>query len=603
MLPIKGKRLHITNKKVEQNREGAPMRELREKLLDAYQSENFIQTALEFTSSGGENNAYDVLVALHNEGSINLIEQFKNLCNKKNSNPDFFLARDLLQKALPALNAPVRHVMSCVAHLSKEAGQDLTANTIFASFIDFCSSDPSRPEQALRFIIESPNQWMDFVTPVIVAGTRIDMSRYFIEAIRLTSHQDIEIRKRAIFSIGRIQYSGQSDLLSQALDCLERLAGQETDDHLLGNAISSTCSICILDGSLVDRGVKIIDLSLLKGGEYALHAASELFGFNIDKLPEPLLGIIMKYLLRINPKNERTVDMIDYGVLRLLQRDDPTLGIEFIESFLLTYSQNLSLKSLDSVVRGISRSDKLLNKLLTRWFLKGDRVLCDGIRAVVDAVHGKEMHLGIDSNELSCSDEVHLIFLAHKAIGYLFLKPISSASIIISLIDQANDDNTVHRLGSLLFDPLLLNFSGSLRDFLVSRVAKESGQTQNAIQGALDAFDAYLQNLKSIGVVPEMHPSQKQREAHARYLHQLMSDSYKEAMKGSIINLLCSKSVILYGNKSINYIQEPSGQSRRMEIAMSSHGTEIEVPRQEHIDPFGLDYMLRIFRAERLVKA
>jgi hypothetical protein len=36
---------------------------------------------------------------------------------------------------------------------------------------------------------------------------------------------------------------------------------------------------------------------------------------------------------------------------------------------------------------------------------------------------------------------------------------------------------------------------------------------------------------------------------------------------------------------------------------MTSHGAQVEVPRQDHIDPFGLDYMLRVFRAERWAKA
>jgi len=33
-----------------------------------------------------------------------------------------------------------------------------------------------------------------------------------------------------------------------------------------------------------------------------------------------------------------------------------------------------------------------------------------------------------------------------------------------------------------------------------------------------------------------------------------------------------------------------------METALGTHGTEIEFPRMQYIDPFGLDYMLRVFR-------
>ncbi|HKZ42046.1 MAG TPA: hypothetical protein VJ044_13870, partial [Candidatus Hodarchaeales archaeon] len=567
------------------------MSELREKLLEAYRADNFLQTALESTFGVEESrdNVTETLVVLHNEGAVDLIEQFTGLCNKPNSGSDFFLTRHLLEKSLPLLNAPIQQVMACVAHLAKEAGQDMMANSIFTSFIDFCVADPSRPDEALRLIKESPNQWMDYVCPTIIAGTRADMGRFFEEAMLLTDHEDIEIRKRAIFSLGRIQYPAQSELPKRALDCLERLVLQETDDQLLGNALKSICSICITDGFLVDKGEKIMDSALSKGGDYALYAVSESFGSDIDKLPELLLDMIIRYLPRLNTKNKGTVDKIDYGVLRLLKRDDPSQGIEFLENLLLTHAQDLSLESLDSVVHGMqSPGQKLLNKLLTRWFLKGDRVLCDGIRIIVDAVHGEEMHLEVDPAEIPTLDFIHLIFLAHKAIGYLFLKPITSASIVISLMRQTNAADAVQELGSFLFDPLLLNFSGALHDYLVSRVANESGQTKDAIQAALDNFKAYLKDLKSVGNIPEMHPSQDQREAQARHFHQTVSKSFKEAMKGSVFNLLCSQSVILYGRKSINYIQGPSGQSKRMEIPMSSHGTQIEVPRQDHIDPYGL---------------
>lgn len=78
-----------------------------------------------------------------------------------------------------------------------------------------------------------------------------------------------------------------------------------------------------------------------------------------------------------------------------------------------------------------------------------------------------------------------------------------------------------------------------------------------------------------------------------------MADSFKTAMKGSIVDLMCTKSVILYGVSSINHVYNGKEKMQRMEIPMKSHGTSIEMPRQDNLDPFGLDYALRTFRAER----
>jgi hypothetical protein len=44
----------------------------------------------------------------------------------------------------------------------------------------------------------------------------------------------------------------------------------------------------------------------------------------------------------------------------------------------------------------------------------------------------------------------------------------------------------------------------------------------------------------------------------------------------------------------------PGGQSQRMETNLKSHGTSIEFPRMERIDPYGLDYALRFFKSRRL---
>lgn len=578
------------------------MSELREELLSAYKKGNFLQCAVDL-SKKNRNQVIETLVALHNVRTVDLIEQFESLHENDSSSSLYFKLR-LLEKALPSLKAPIQQVMDCIAHLVANVNPKMAGNIISSPFIEFCSADLSRSEEAMVLINESPQKWKDFILPVIIAGTRTDLELFFEEALCLSSHEDIEIRKPAIFSIGQIQYGDRQDLQKKVLDYLEKLVYDQADDHLLSNAIRSMCSICMKNDALLAQGCDLLKATLSKGGDYCLRAASELFGFYIDEFPSSLIEAIAEHLLRINPKDKNMLSNFGFGIVKLLTQDDPNYGIELLESLLLANPEDLSLKDLDDVVHGIySSENKLTNKLLTRWFLKGDHALCEGIYAIVTAVHDQEMHLEIDIEELPCSDLIHLLFLSRKTIGYLFLKPITAASVIISLMRQASDPNTLKAVGSLLFDPLLLNFSGSLHDFLSIRASNESGQTKDVIQSALNTFDAYWEDLKSIGDIPEMHPSQDQREAQSRHFNQMMSKSYKEAEKRSILNFLCTKTVILYGKTSINYIQGLSGQSKRMEMPMKSHEMKIEYPRQEHIDPFGLDYMLRIFRVERLVKA
>jgi hypothetical protein len=578
------------------------MNNLRNDLIVAFQEGNFLQVLYDKSLSEREsgNDLTDELVSMHNDGMLDVIAGFRALRNKSDAGYDFFITRHILEKALPHINAPVQPVMDCVLHLVNQAGQDIAAGTLFDPFIDFCAAEPSRPKESLRQIEASIDQLADLLTPTVVAGARINTRHYLNEAIRLTEHENIEIRKRAIFSLGRIQYPQDTNLCEPALACLELSSTKETDDHLLGNLIKSAFSLYKHDKSQVERIIDLINCALSQGGDYALHAASELFGFDFNELPEALLDALLNHLRRVSPQNKGTLDNIDYGLIKLINREDPAKGIEFLEAVLIANPDDVSMDIFDSVIRELYKNNNVFNKLLTRWFLRGDRVLCEGIRAVVNKARDHNMLLEIDPSELASIDLVHIVFLARKTIGYLFFKPITAASVIISLMHHTNEEETLQQLGTLFFDPLLLNFPGKVKDYLIKQAESESGKAKTTIETALKIFDEYLDGLKSTGVIPELHPSQAQRDAHRRHFSWLMSESFKKAEKKSVILSLVSKSVLLYGRKSINYLYGPNGKSSRMEIPLHSHSTEMEFPRLENIDPFGLDYMLRIFRAEQI---
>lgn len=578
------------------------MNNLRNDLIVAFQEGNFLQAVYDKSLSEHEsgNDLTDELVRMHNDGLLDVIEGFKALRNKSDAGYDFFMTRSILEKALPHLNSPVQPVMDCVLHLVSEAGQDMAAGTPFGSFIDFCAAEPSRPKESLNQIEASIDQFVNLLTPTIVAGARIDTKHYLNEAIRLTGHKNIEIRKRAVFSLGRIQYPQGTNLSELALTCLELSGTKETDDHLLGNLIKSAFSLYKYDKSQEGRIINLINRALSQEGDYALRATSELFGFDFNELPEALLDVLLDHLRCVRHQNKGTLDNIDYGLIKLIKREDPTKGIEFLEAVLIANPNDVSMGIFDSVIRELCKNNNILNKLLTRWFLRGDRVLCEGIREVVNNAHKQTMLLKIDPSELASTDLVRIVFLARKAIGYLFFKPVTAASIIISLMHLTNDEEILQQLGTLFFDPLLLNFPGKVRDFLIQQAKSESGKAKTTIEAALKNFDEYMDDLKSTGIIRELHPSQAQRDAYRRHFSRLMQESLKEAEKESVLLSMVSKSVLLYGKKSINYIYGPDGKSNRMEIPLQSYGTQMEFPQYEIIDPYGLDYMLRIFRAEKI---
>ena len=574
-----------------------------EELIVAYKEGQLIEVAYNLSLGDTETlqSVSDLLVELHNKKDIDLIEAFLGLRNNMQNGQDFFLLRYLFETALPTLSAHVQQVMACVQHLATEAGNDLAANTVFDLFIDFLAADPSRPSQTLDAIRELPGKWASFVCPAILSGTRINLEEYFRHAVKLTAHETADISRNAIYALGKIPYPEGSSFPERAMEQVARIVKQKSDDADMAVVIKTTSSIARTNATLGEKSHEVISIALKKGSDLALHAATEEFGFHTYDLPSQLLNIFISHIPRVKPENKGSIDNIDFGISALFKKDT-NLAIECLENILLSNRDTLSLKMFDSVIHKIlSMGSPSLNYLLTRWFIKGDRVLCTAITEIIESVHGNQMKLEIDQKALPNNDPITFIFLARKAIGYLFIKPVTATSIIISLLRFAKDDTAMKDMEQLLLDPVLMNYPGSVRDFLLGQASKEPENVSVIITSVIEQFDEYMEKIRSVGEIPELLPTLKQREAYTRNFNREMSASYKQAMKGSIVEMIATKSVILYGRSSINYVQQGTSGSSRMEIPMQAHSVEMEFPRRHNLDPFGLEYMLLLFREERMV--
>ncbi|MEW8333832.1 MAG: hypothetical protein AB2728_20520 [Candidatus Thiodiazotropha sp.] len=574
-----------------------------EELTTAYQEGQLIDAAYKLSRGSKENRkAISTLLSeLHNKGDIDLLKSYLSLSNNSQTGPDFFLSRRLFEKALPALKAPVEQVMLCIQHLASEAGNDLAANTVFGPFIEFLAVDSTRPLRALEVIRESPVKVANFVSPVIIAGTRTNLEEYFGYATELVTHEIPDVSINAIYSLGRISYAQTSYLPVRAIEEIKRISEEHHDDRYMAVVIKTASSLAKLDASLVEPAFTAVTNALRSGSDQALHAATEVFGFEANDLPDELLNLLISNLPRVKAENGGSINNIDFGISALFKKDK-NRAIGCLEKILLSNPDTLSLKAFDSFIHEILSADlATLNHMLTRWFIRGDRVLCTAITEMIEPVHGNQLSMEIDPQALPNNDPVTLIFLARKAIGYLFFKPVSVSSILISLLRAATDEDVMKELEELLLDPLLLNYPGSAREFLEARISKEPEHVSVIIESVLKRLEEYLEKIRSIEDVPELLPALRQREAYMRNFNRQMSESYKQAMKGSIVEMIATKSVILYGRSSINYVRQATSSSSRMEIPMQAHSVEMEFPRRHNLDPFGLDYLLRVFRAERMV--
>lgn len=575
------------------------MEKLKEKLFKAQNQGNLLEIIYEINNSSDnvKQTLNKALISLHNESKINIIAELRKSSLRLKGNDFFFSNRLILEEVLPEIVAPVDEVMDCVRHLYIEAGNDIAASWIFEAFKKYCEVDQLRSKNALQIIEISVEKWLCLIIPVITSGSKHQASEFLSKAILFTQHENINVRLKAIFAIGKINYDDNSVLLKKALESLKNIVNHEDDCRLLSQAMNAVYSLYVIDEKLKSEIIQIFKKILTKNDEIILNTTSEIFRFQNIKIPEELLDIILEALKNINHQNTTSLVNIDYGLHKLLELKQEEKVILFLEYVLLKNEKYLSIGNFSSAIRDILNNNQLLSKLVTRWFLSKNISLGKAIGDLFMSSHSKDIQIIADKDLLTKQPEGTCLFVVKKVIGWLFNRPISCISFIISIIDIANE-NEIDEISKLIFNPLLISFPGRVPPYLIKNKSNCSPKTQIIIDGALNKFDNFQSDIKAAIDIPELLPSQTHQEIYSRYFNQKFEDSLKTAQKNSIINKIASKSVLLYGHKSIDYIQDPNNDLHRVEIPLKSFEHSIEIPNLEYLDPFALDYMAVVFRLE-----
>ena len=575
--------------------------ELLKCLTDASATGGFLQVVYE-KSLDQETHDWlpNAIATLHNRGDIDAITLFQAL-KINEGNYDFFTTRHIFEFVLPLLHADILPVMECVIHLVNEADQDLTASILFSPYIEFCLKDPERPFAALDYI-KNNGRLKDLFVPTIIAGSRFDEEHYWKETVALVSCGNMELKKGAICSLGKIEHPEGSVLPRRSLSELAEVTQNTTDDNVLALIVCASFDLLQKDNSLLEGVVKLTDLSLSKGGEFSLYVASENLGLHTKQVPEDLIYVYVEHLKNVNYANKGTLDNIDYAI-KYLFSSNLELSTKFLEDLLIG-NRELRIDVFDSTARKILKNkDDLLNRLATRWLAIGKLELCRVLSDLLRPKHGNSViHIHIVHKDLISNDPVHLLFIARKAVGHLFFTPVTAASVLISLLKLATDEDIKEAISSLLFESLLINYPATVSAYLKSILEDEDKDVKTHILNALSTIDQYMKNLQGTDEIYEHHSPLEHRHAHLKHFSRGMNEAMKEAESKSSFLPFVSRSFLLYGRKSISYVSQENSPARRMEIPLKEHSVEIEVPRLNNIDPLGLELMLRHLRYKQIIK-
>ncbi len=558
-------------------------------ILSASASDDFLQYLCKayYKDNKDKNSFLHAIVSLHNNNDIDILEAISKCNNKEN---DFFAVKQIFEKILPDINTPIKTVMNCVLHIYQESGNDMSASMIFTPFIEYCKKDKNKVQQAIQIINSDVENWSSFVCPVIIAGSNFNFEKYVDIAIEFTEHTNKDMCINAILSLRRLEYKYHIKQLNKAFKTVANIIDTTKDKNVLPVSIETIFELSTFDKELEERAIELIEYALKDANDIVLHSASNLCFYQREKLPIKLFSILLRALENINYKNQGTIYNINYGLRYLLENKQEDVVIAYLENTLIK-NNNLSITSFEYFTHGLLTENKdIFNKIVTKWLLSGEWRLCV---AVLDIVRSTpDIILSADKNILKQHKQADYLFAIRKAIGYLFSYPISATSFIICLIDLL-DKKGAEEVTKLLFDPLLISYSGKIKQYLESIKKEQTNKTKKVINNLFKRLEKYHQDLKSSWNIPELKPSQEHREAYHRFHSRLMSEAMKESEKDSVFLSLVSKQIILYSNQSISYHKGTSQTEYTRSVSnLQSFTHSAEFPCLEIINPERLNLLL-----------
>jgi hypothetical protein len=564
----------------------------KQEILDLYRSGALLAAIFDnFGSAFQEEPVISKCAEMHSQGEINLLALIESPSFSGIDVHRFFAGQHFYCKVIPLLNASPHDMMTCIKALVEKGGQDLAANQPNAGFGEWCSADLARATAIVESSDAGDPLARDFLPFALTAGNMVQ------QAIRIADAFRDERRVRAIVALGRMNYTDLGAARS-ALDALKRAIDDQVDDILYANTLISALSIADKAGpEVVDEAAKIVKAVCAAPGPQTQYCCAYVISANNSALNTKMLSFLFGALSSIPPELKGTLRALDNGLLKLLGTAFADEAIAFVAKFITDADGTVALADLPGFGHNlVTGPHSRLHRTLVTWMLSRERTLCEGFAHLVNMARKRDLFFDLSVHDFELTAETK-IFLCKKAIGFFFVQPVIAASVLVAVLRDC-DDEVATVVTDLLFDPLLINYKGELKDYLETLV--EADPATKRVRVALDAEAQYLKELRSVGIIKELYPSEHHRQIERMRLQEQSREIHKQAQEQSVFHNLVHRSVLLYGRRTLTYVGLPGETRRPIEMALHAHRFSYELPQMEIADPIGLDYMLWVFRAERL---
>lgn len=498
----------------------------------------------------------------------------------------FFNIQIVLCQVIPHLVRAPSEIMALVSTLVEQGGEDLAANQPNAAFLKWCAKDDRRAAEVIASArAGDPLALRHLVFALQATGDPQEAQR--------SAKNEGDERAAGVFALSRMTLDENEALssLSTIVEAIESVPHEEA-----AGLIKAALDIAEKHPT-IDRSEIATVLDQLSGSTdpTAVHMMATALYWHGKKMSDREVASCLRGLLSINPEKAATVQQAEAALSKLWPEYPGEIGQTVAALISKTQGQvgGDSLRQILSDDTSELASERA--HLATEWLLEGDHQMCTALGHCFSEVNSTEPNLNVPPDVLPASAEDQ-IFVCRKAIGYFFIAPMTAASWIIAVLRKGGASSPA--AADLLFDPLLLNYGGALREWLESLLQKRA-RGNKFIREALERAEVIWEGFEKVKEVVELEPSSSQR-ALVRFQEAEESERIHEsAREKSLFASLLTTQTLLYGDRSSYSIMDNEGIRQPQTIKMGTMSVESELPKGIFFDPTGTDLMLEAFRFER----
>lgn len=512
------------------------------------------------------------------------------------SHNEMYLGIEVFLPALGSISTSCDELLELMSGVVRH-DDPMLSHSSYGEIMKWCQASPERLLGLLQLIkSDAPlSHRFHCVQACISAGLQADPDFYLAQALEFLDQGNALQRAQAARALSNLSAEVRStrvDLVETILAVIDREAEPSVRDALLALALDWQKDTPVeLERStyrLIERAACPITLAAKKAIGLALMGTANVYS--------PQVRQDLLVLLSSGQPEEEVVNLLDIVFAGMIRRGDVSEAQGLIEKLLLG-DATVPFTGFTSVLHELeSRDAFVLDRWVVRWLHSDSLSLALALRRSLFAASEGRVFTFDFSQALEIPESDYL-FIARKALGTFFSKPLFVASLIVSLMRNATGA-TLGELEKLLFDPVLINYSGLKSDYLDEIAESTTDLASQAVQRALQELHKYLEGLGDAHI-RELQPSERQRQLEHHQRNEQMQNDMVEARASSIMAGLVSEQVLLYGTGMASWVPAfpppqdmadgDAGPMRRIEQSLATVQHIFQIPRQAVLEPSSLE--------------